>query len=277
MLSYRHAFHAGNPADVLKHSVLVSVLDYLLQKPKPLYLLDTHAGAGLYDLISDQAAKTGEAKLGIERVLAATGPRPALIAGYEKIVRASLEELGRYPGTPALLVHFQRAEDRVDLHELHPTDFPLLEARFGARPRVRVCREDGFQALLAKLPPTERRGLVIIDPSYEIKSDYDTVVERLAQAHRRFATGVYILWYPVIDRARVDRLMAALEATAIPRQLRIEFCLSADQSGYGMTGSGLVVINPPFVLEDTVREALPWLAQVMGADGPQTVSWLVGE
>ncbi len=275
MLSYRHAFHAGNAADVLKHAVLVFVLDYLKLKTKPLYLLDTHAGAGLYDLLSDQAAKTGEAEAGIQKLLAISGPRPDLIAGYEKAVRASLEVQGRYPGSPALLAAGMGPEDRLDLCELHPTDYPLLAGYFGNLPRVRVSQEDGFRALIARMPPPERRGLVVIDPSYEIKSDYSTVVTSLKEAHRRFATGVYMLWYPVIERARTDVFLKALEASGLPRQLRIELSLSPDMAGRGMTGFGLVVINPPYVLEEAAADGLAWLSQTLGATGPARIEWLV--
>ncbi|MGF1454559.1 MAG: 23S rRNA (adenine(2030)-N(6))-methyltransferase RlmJ [Alphaproteobacteria bacterium] len=275
MLSYRHAFHAGNAADVLKHAVLVFVLDYLKQKTKPLYLIDTHAGAGLYDLLSDQAAKTGEAEAGIQRVLNAPGPRPDLIAGYEKAVRASLEVQGRYPGSPALLAAGMGPEDRLDLCELHPTDYPLLAGLFGDLPRVRVSQEDGFRALIARMPPQERRGLAVVDPSYEIKSDYSTVVTSLKEAHKRFATGVYMLWYPVIERARTDVFLKALEASGLPRQLRIELSLGPDMAGRGMTGFGLVVINPPYVLEPAAAEGLAWMSQTLGATGPARIEWLV--
>ncbi len=274
MLSYRHAFHAGNAADVLKHAVLVFVLDYLKRKPKPLYMLDTHAGAGLYDLLSDKALKTGEAEHGIRRLLATPGPRPALIASYEKAVRASMEGFRRYPGSPALMAAAMGAEDRLDLVELHPTDFPLLAGQFGTLPRVRVTQEDGFQALMARMPPPERRGIAVIDPSYEVKSDYDTVVRQLVEAHRRFATGVYILWYPVIGRDRTEGFLGALQATQLPRQLRIELCLAPDNPDRGMTGFGLIVINPPYVLEEAARDGLGWLANSLGATGPTTLTWL---
>ncbi len=274
MLSYRHAFHAGNFADVLKHGVLVFTLGYLMQKPKPLALIDTHAGAGAYDLGAAEARKTGEAQAGIVRFLDAPGPVPALWQGYrDAVLRAGAAERG-YPGSPELVQRLMRAGDRLDLMELHPSDYQALAAQMAGRRAVRVHREDGLAALISRLPPPERRGLALIDPSYEVKSDYDTVVERLSQAHRRFATGVYLLWYPVIERARTTAFLEALQATGIPRQLVIEWCRSPDTTGHGMTGSGLVVINPPYTLEPAAREGLAWLSSVFEGTGPWRVAWL---
>jgi 23S rRNA (adenine2030-N6)-methyltransferase len=279
MLSYRHAFHAGNFADVLKHAVQVAVLRYLAGKAKPLYVLDTHAGAGMYDLGSPEAAKTREHRAGIERVLAAPEPWPDLVAPYLGLVRAAnpAKHLALYPGSPCLAAALLRPQDRLELVELHPTDHTALAARFAAAERARVVRADGLTHLVARMPPVERRGLVLIDPSYEIKTDYEAVVKAVAKAHRRFATGTYILWYPVIDRARVEALLTGLRATGIRAQYRIELCLLPDSPGRGMTGSGLIVINPPWTLPSLVDAGLPWLTERLAAEGPCAAGWLVPE
>jgi 23S rRNA (adenine2030-N6)-methyltransferase len=276
MLSYRHAFHAGSFADVLKHAVLVHVLRHLTRKPTPVFVLDTHAGAGWYELDTPMAQKTGEFRAGIGRLLAAPGPWPALLAPYLDLVRATNPpgELRSYPGSPALARALLRPHDRLELIELHGTDHGLLAASVGRAPGVRVAQEDGLAALVARMPPVERRAVVLIDPSWEIKSDYEAVPRALARAHRRFANGTYLLWYPVIERERADALLAALLATGIPAQFRLELGLRPDAPGLGMTGCGLVVINPPWTLPEAVAVGLPWLAGALGATGPTTMGWL---
>lgn len=275
MLSYRHAFHAGNFADVLKHVVLTFVLDYVTRKAKPLYVLDTHAGAGGYDLTSPEAARTGEHRGGIARLLG-PGPVPELAASYLRLVRAA-DPTGAcltYPGSP-LLAHSQlRSQDRLELAELHPTDHALLAARFAGLPRTRVTREDGLALLGARMPPPERRAVVLIDPSYELKAEYAAVVRSLAKAHRRFASGIYLLWYPVIERDRVGALLDALRATGIRAMFRLELCSLPDRPGRGMTGSGMIVVNPPCVLPEAVAQGLPWIHERLRATGLYSTAWL---
>jgi 23S rRNA (adenine2030-N6)-methyltransferase len=272
MLSYRHAFHAGGIADVLKHATLAFVLRHLTGKPKPLYLLDTHAGAGSYDLTSPMAARTGEFKAGIGRLLEAAElePVPALVADYLSIVRAANEpgRLTRYPGSPAILRQLMRPEDRLELAELHGTDHAALAAGLDRVPRVRLAGEDGLAMLDARMPPPERRGLVLIDPSYEVKTEAAATVAALGKAWRRFRTGVFLLWYPVIERARTEAMLEALGRTGIQNRLRLELCHLPDAAGRGMTGSGLIVVNPPWTLQAAAAAALPWLARTLGASGP---------
>lgn len=282
MLSYRHAFHAGSPADVLKHAVLGFVLRHATTKPKPLYVLDTHAGAGGYDLDSAMAEKTGEAVIGILRLRDAPEPWPPLLADLLGLVREmnEAEEGGawvRYPGSPYVAQAMLRPQDRLELVELHPTDHADLDQRFAGVPGVRVLREDGFAHLVARMPPTERRGVVLVDPSYEVKADYVAVVAAFARAHRRFATGTYLIWYPVLERPRTEALLGELAATGAKAQYRIELCTAPDAAGRGLTGSGLVVVNPPWTLPEAAAAGLPWLAERLGATGPVTTEWLVAE
>jgi 23S rRNA (adenine2030-N6)-methyltransferase len=274
MLSYRHAFHAGSFADLLKHAVLVQVLRHAVRKPKPLYYLDTHAGAGSYDLTAPMAEKTGEWRDGIARVVAAADP-PDLLRPFLELVRAANAEgpLRTYPGSPALARAILRPQDRIELVELHGTDHDLLADWAGGSALVR--RLDGLTALVHRVPPRERRGVALIDPSYEIKTDFEDVVDALAQAHRRFATGAFLLWYPVIDRARTEAMLGALRATRIPRQLRLELCPRADTPGRGMTGAGMLVINPPWNLPETAQAGLPWLARLLDAGDRWQLDWNV--
>lgn len=274
MLSYRHAFHAGGFADVLKHAVLVHVLRHAVRRPKPVHFLDTHAGAGSYDLGAAMAQKTGEYRTGIARLLAAQRPAPELVAPYLRLVEAANPPgaLRCYPGSPALARAVLRAQDRLDLVELHGTDHGILAGWAGTG--VQAHREDGLAALVARMPPRERRGVILIDPSYELKTDYHAVPQALTRAHRRFAAGSFLLWYPVIERARTDELLTAMRASGIARLLRLELGLRPDAPGRGMTGAGMLVVNPPRTLAAAAATALPWLAHAFDAQGPVVVDWL---
>jgi len=258
MLSYRHGFHAGHHADVLKHAAWVFVARYLQRKTGAVLFLDTHAGAGAYDLRAAEALKTGAFRDGIARVLARTDAPPALVADYSALVRAFKGggALACYPGSPAIAAAVARPQDRIVLCELHPTNFVRLRTWARGRARVSAQRTDGLAALRALLPPHERRAFALIDPSYEVKSDYDGVAAALAHAWRRFPAGVYMLWYPVIERSRVEAMAEALRDAALRKVFRIELCAAPDASGRGMTGSGLFVVNPPFVLPEAARAGL---------------------
>jgi 23S rRNA (adenine2030-N6)-methyltransferase len=279
MLSYRHGFHAGNFADVLKHSLLTLTINALKQKDKPFVYIDTHAGAGKYSFKSEFAQKTGEFEQGIGRVWTAAQP-PVEIKDYLSAVRAENtgKQLVRYPGSPQLVRRLIRAQDRMQLSELHGKDYEILHQLFATDKQVSVAKEDGLERLSKKLPPIQKRGLILIDPSYEVKSDYNKVVEVLENAHRHFATGIYGLWYPIIDRSVTDRMLQRLKATAIPKQLRIEHCVAPDGALRGMTGSGMLFINPPWQLQNQAEALLPWLNQEL-TDGQGTwkVEWLVSE
>ncbi len=279
MLSYRHGFHAGNFADVLKHSLIALVIDALKQKDKPFVYIDTHAGAGKYSFKSDYSQKTAEYQEGIGR-LWGNQQTPPELKDYLAGVRAENtgRQLVRYPGSPQLVRRLVRSQDRLILSELHSTDFVTLQQLFAQDRQVIVAKEDGLRMLEKKLPPIQKRGLIFIDPSYEIKADYTKVVDALETAHRHFATGIYALWYPVIDRAVTERMLQRLKETGIPKQLRIEHCVATDGAMRGMTGSGMLFINPPWQLASQAEALLPWLNQTLTDGlGQWKVEWQVPE
>lgn len=278
MLSYRHSFHAGNFADLLKHLVLVYLVDYLNKKEKPYACLDTHSGAGLYSLHGSDSQKTGEYQQGIARLIAAPTMAHPLLKRFRALIQEfnPTDELTHYPGSPALIHQLIRAQDRLLLNELHPRDWEQLAQLMQDDSRVRVEQQDAYARLKASLPFPERRGLILIDPSYEIKEEYQRVVHAISQAYRRMATGVYALWYPVVQRQQVEQLCKDLKATGIPRLLRIEHCISADTSGFGMTGSGMLIINPPYTLAEDFTHLLPELDCLLAQDKTShyQVQWL---
>lgn len=279
MLSYRHAFHAGNFADVLKHVVLTAALQAMLRKPAGLLYLDTHAGAGRYALDSDMASARGEAREGIGRVLTARLP-PLTVAAYLDQVRAlnPRGRLQRYPGSPALAAALLREQDRLLLHELHPADQAALTSLLGARPHCKVVRADGLAALKSALPPLERRGLILIDPPYERAEEYREVPAALKAGLRRFATGVYLLWYPRLSPDIAVPMLDTLAATLTRPTLQLELSLGPPGDRPGMDACGMLIVNPPYGLADTMSEVLPWLADELGRPGGGSrVDWLIPE
>lgn len=268
MLSYRHAFHAGNHADILKHLVLSLCLQHLNGKDKPYLVLDTHAGAGMYAIDSEQARKTGEYIDGIARLWNRLD-LPAPMKPYIDALQAANGglKLRRYPGSPWLAAHFARENDSLRLCELHSTDFALLRREFkdGGR-RIKVEQQDGFEVMKAALPPASRRGLVLIDPSYEIKSDYPRVLAALKDGVKRFATGTYLVWLPFLP---------SIDARALPEKLRklpgdwLQASLhvrAPATKGHGMSGSAMFVLNPPWTLKQALQDSLPWLTEVLAMD-----------
>lgn len=263
MLSYRHAFHAGNFADVLKHWVVVEVLNYLKQKEKPFVYIDTHAGAGLYSLNSDMAEKNAEYLNGIGKLWDNDWLELKDYLTIVKHIAAQAPEVKLYPGSPALAQALLRDNDRALCFDLHSSDFALLKQSMGKDARVRVRNEDGFQGLLAALPPAERRAFVLIDPSYEIKSDYETVVDVLGKAYKKFPSATYALWYPVVDRARIHLLEQRLQSSGIKDIQLFELGLRADTAERGMTSAGMIVINPPWTLKKKLDALLPKLSVLL--------------
>jgi len=279
MLSYRHSFHAGNFADVIKHIVLVEIISHLLKKDKPFDYIDTHAGAGMYDLQSFEAAKLAEYRQGVGLLNSMNYPE---LAKYFELI-ASVNELpGKldyYPGSPYFALSMMRAGDQAHLHELHAKDFRLLNtlARKGGQffADANVYEADGYQGLLRLLPPRSRRALVLIDPSYEVKSEYQTMVDTVVKAHKKFATGIYAIWYPVVDRARITQIDHILYKSGIKDIQRFELALSEDSKEKGMTASGMWVINPPWGLFEKMQLVLPKLKKdlVLDSFGPSMASY----
>lgn len=268
MLSYRHAFHAGNFADVLKHVVLLEILDYLAQKEKPFCVIDTHAGAGKYALDGDFALKTHEFETGISQ-LWQRDDLPPSVANYVNLQKRfnANGQFKHYAGSPLLIKQLLRPKDKLHLFELHSTEVGLLTTTMKHDKRIQIEHADGLKNSLRLLPPVERRGLVLIDPSYEMKSDYADVVKTLIQMHKRFATGTYALWYPVIERGRTEALETALKKSGIPNIALFELGINTDNSGRGMNACGMIVINPPWNLAATMKTVLPWLAKILGENG----------
>lgn len=280
MLSYRHSFHAGNHADVLKHTVQSLIIESLKEKDKPFLYLDTHAGAGRYQLSGEHAERTGEYLEGIARIWQ-RDDIPEELAAYMSVVGHfnRNENLRYYPGSPLIARQLLREEDKLQLTELHPSDFLLLRSEFQKDDRTRVSRADGYQQLKAQLPPLSRRGFILMDPPYELKTDYQDVVKGIQEGYKRFATGTYALWYPVVMRQQIKKMLRDLEATGIRRILQIELGVRPDSDQRGMTASGMIVINPPWKLEQQMKNVLPWLLKVLvpSGTGHTTVKWVVPE
>ncbi|MDY0501129.1 23S rRNA (adenine(2030)-N(6))-methyltransferase RlmJ [Pasteurella multocida] len=281
MLSYRHSFHAGNHADVLKHLVLMLIIENLQQKEKGFYYLDTHAGVGRYRLFSEEAEKTAEFEQGIAR-LWQRDDLPEEVARYIKLIKQvnyGGKALRYYAGSPLIAAKMLRPQDRALLTELHPSDYPLLRNNFKEFDNVTTKRDNGFQQLKATLPPKERRGLVLIDPPYELKEDYDLVVNAIEEGYKRFATGIYAIWYPVVLRQQTKRILKGLEKIGIRKILQIELAVRPDSDQRGMTASGMIVINPPWTLTQQMQNILPYLTNVLVPEGTGswTVKWITPE
>lgn len=280
MLSYQHGFHAGNIADVLKHAVLCQVIDHLLQKNKPFYFHDTHAGRGLYDLTHPVAQKTGEYRDGIARIWNHRD-MPAGLAPYIRTLQAFNTGTGlrMYAGSSLLAQRMMTGADRLAANELHPQEYQALHDNVKGLRNLRVSKEDGYAALKAALPPKERRGVVLIDPSYELVADDFAVVDALREALKRFSTGIYLVWYPVVEPARARKMVRGIAALAKEKILQLELFVRDPVAGSGgMAGSGMLVINPPWQLDVVMQETLPWLVKQLAPDtGSCRVEWLAGK
>jgi len=285
-MNYQHAFHAGNFADVHKHIVLTRVLDYLRQKPAAFRVVDTHAGAGRYDLFGPQAARSGEWRDGIARLFAmprsgaaGTDAAQALIAPYLDIVAALNPggPLRLYPGSPLIVKALLRRQDRLIACELEPSAAASLEAVLRGDTRTKALAMDGWMALFANIPPKERRGLVVIDPPYEESMDFARLSQTVAQAHRKWANGVYLLWYPIKTRAAPDALARRLRRLAVPKILRCELTITPPRADGALAGSGLIIVNPPFPLQRELQVVLPVLTRLLAPMGAYRLDWLSKE
>jgi 23S rRNA (adenine2030-N6)-methyltransferase len=273
-MNYRHAFHAGNFADVVKHATLALLIERLKAKPAAFRVIDTHAGVGMYDLNASEATRTGEWREGIGRLWNVTPPAKLapLLAPYLAAVRAANGDraaLSRYPGSPWIARHLFRRQDRLTAVELHPQDAKQLEALFAGDIQVRTIALDGWLALGAFVPPKERRGLVLVDPPFEERDEFQTMLDGLVAAHRKWPTGIYAFWYPVKDRAAVTRFRLGLAKSGIRRLLRAELTVRAATPDAEATfdGTGLVICNPPWQFADTLGTLLAGLVPLL-AQGP---------
>lgn len=269
-MNYRHAFHAGNFADVVKHALMCWIVRYLQRKDAPLCLIDTHAGAGIYDLTATEATKTGEAKDGILRLLA-RDDAPAPLAPYLDLVRAANTNQSTatlYPGSTALMTALARPNDRVIASELHPQDAVALQRTLEGKPRLQIVTGDGYRNLLKHIPPPEKRGLVLIDPPYESPDEFDQLAKAFIAAHRKWPTGVYMLWLPIKNPDQAARFTAELANAAIPK---ITFAGLDIARPEGLSATGLILCNAPFTLEADWAPTLAWLAAAL-AQGESTTS-----
>jgi len=285
-MNYQHAFHAGNFADVHKHIVLTRILEYLRQKPAAFRVVDTHAGAGRYDLLGPQAARSSEWRDGIGRVFAiprsgaaGTVSMIALIAPYLDVV-AALNPGGKlrlYPGSPLIVRAFLRRQDRLIACELEPKAAASLKGALHGDVRGKALVIDGWVALFANIPPKERRGLVVIDPPYEESVEFTRLPDTLAQAHRKWPSGLYLAWYPIKAREAPDALARRLRRFDIPKILRCELSIAPPRADGALAGSGLVIVNPPYPLERELRTILPALTRLLAPTGAYCLDWLSGE
>lgn len=282
-MNYDHAYHAGNFADVVKHALVVRIVEYLKRKDKPFRVIDTHAGSGLYDLSGERAQKTGEWRTGIGRLVEAALPDPAraLLAPYLEIV-GDLNPGGGikfYPGSPVLVRRLLRGRDRLTAIELHPDAAFELKNRFAGDFATRTIELDGWLALGAHVPPKEKRGFVLVDPPFEIDDEFGRILDGLRKAHQRWPGGIYAFWYPVKDRDEVERFRQDLAGLGIPRILDATLTIRAPLHYPRLDGTGMVIVNPPYVIEEELNVLLPVLSKVLAEDAGAgwSVKWLAGE
>jgi 23S rRNA (adenine2030-N6)-methyltransferase len=283
-MNYRHAFHAGNFADVLKHVVLMMLVEHLKKKSSPFLFMDTHAGRGTYDLSEAQAQRSGEYRNGIGRLLEAReASLPAEIASYVRLVREAAGKdhsaITAYPGSPVIVSRLKRPTDRMVLIEKLPKEADALRAALGRQRLVSVIEGDGYAALKAHLPPRENRGLVLIDPPYESDLEFDHVLAGLELAHERWPTGMFCIWYPLTDRAGPTRFHRGLERSGIRKVLDVSLRILPLDARVGMSGAGLTIVNPPWQLDDNLQELIPQLHRLLSPEGlgGSSVGWIVPE
>jgi 23S rRNA (adenine2030-N6)-methyltransferase len=283
-MNYRHAFHAGNHADVLKHVVLMMLVEHLRKKAAPFFYLDTHAGGGVYDLSLGESQRSGEYKHGIGRLL--EFPEAALppeVAAYVRLVKACAgtgrSAITAYPGSPTIVATLRRTTDRMVLAETHAREAQSLRAALGRQKLVSILDTDGYDAVKAQLPPRENRGLVLIDPPFESDAEFDRILRALETGYQRWPSGTFCLWYPLTERAAPLRFRRNFEAAGIRKVLDATLSVMPDDTPVGMRGSGLVIVNPPWLLDERLLELLPDLHRLLVPDGAggTSVEWWVGE
>ncbi|MEO1066457.1 MAG: 23S rRNA (adenine(2030)-N(6))-methyltransferase RlmJ [Pseudomonadota bacterium] len=268
-MNYRHIYHAGNFCDVMKHIVLMRLVDYLKRKDKPFRVIDTHAGIGIYDLTSDEAQKTGEWRNGIGRVISTPADaRPGPVSAYCDLVSGGepRAEVKTYPGSPKIARLLLRPQDRLTLTELHDADFSTLKEHFRDDHQTKVIHLDGWLALKSFLPPKEKRGLVLIDPPFEIRNDFDVMATRLSDALRKWQGGTYALWYPIKDQQSVNTFLRRCRDLPAREGLNLQLCVRNDSVSDRLNGSGMVIINPPYILAEDLKPTFEFLANHLAQD-----------
>jgi 23S rRNA (adenine2030-N6)-methyltransferase len=283
-MNYRHAFHAGNFGDVLKHVVLMMLVEHLKKKPAPFLYLDTHAGGGMYDLSEAEAQRSGEYKTGIGRLLEMPAAvLPPEVGAYVGLVRDCAgpghSAITAYPGSPVVVSKLRRPTDRIVLAETHAKESQSLRAVLGRGRLISILDTDGYAALKAQLPPRENRGLVLIDPPYESDQEFDRILAALELAYERWPTGMYCIWYPLTERAAPLRFRRSLERSGIRRVLDATLSVLPEDAAVGMRGAGVVIVNPPWMLDERLAELLPDLHRLLVPEGTggTTVEWWAGE
>lgn len=281
MLSYQHSYHAGNHADVLKHIILGDVVAGMFNKEKPLFMLDAFASRGIYDLNSAEALKNREFDTGIGKLWPLRFYKnPEGVQRWFDLIKSNNPNDGfeSFPGSTALLHHMARDFDRLTACDLHPQEFDSLRHSFRSSRRFNLLKRDAFETLKALLPPKEKRGLIFLDPSYEVKDEYRLIAKAVADAHRRFATGVYLIWYPVLPAGRHNELFNELKRSGIRKILRIELDCGDTFPGMQMSGTGLLIINPPWHAQQPMKESLNWVYEKLTDNrGQKSFDWLVPE
>lgn len=280
MLSYRHAYHAGNFADVVKHTTLVALLQALRRKETPCYVQDTHAGCGMYDLRSAEAAQGAEYTMGIARIL----NQPDMPACVDEFVQwvyqlNAGDDVRSYPGSPAIIQQLMRTQDRLLLTELHPQDYEALYRQFHRDKRIAIHKQDAYQGLKAFLPPKQKRGMVFIDPPYERRDEYQRVVQGLELGYQRWRTGVFAIWYPLMSQRLHSMFLQDVIASGIRKILLAELLIEPLGVEKRFAGCGMLIINPPWQLEDTLAQSYAWLTPILQSPvgGSWRVEWLVPE
>lgn len=282
-MNYRHVYHAGNFADVLKHTILILIIEYLKRKEKPFRVIDTHAGTGLYDLSSDEAQRTGEWRGGIGRLQEAilSAEESNIINILFDSIKAinTTNELNYYPGSPVIARHLLRKQDRLTAIELHPTDAEKLRSVFAGDYQTRVIELNGWLALGSHLPPKEKRGLVLVDPPFEKEGEFARLLHGLSKAHRRWPGGIYALWYPIKNLKEVSAFREALETSGIPDILDISLEIAPVYADGKMSATGMIIVNPPYLLREQLQLILPAYARVLGEHGKgrYSIRQLTGE
>ena len=276
-MNYRHAFHAGNFADVVKHVALADILLHLKKKEKPFFVLDTHAGRGIYDLQAAEATRTGESAQGIERLrpLFARKDLPDTLKTYFECVAAA--GASHYPGSPLIAAHLLRPQDRLVAIEKHAEEFAVLQSALASFRNAKAVAADGYERIAAFLPPPERRGLVLIDPPYEADDEFTRAAGALAAAYRRFATGIYVLWFPIKSKGAPDAFCGEVLASRAAKTLRVDVAVrpKSEDGKERLTSAGLIVINPPFGLDTRMSAISEIIAPLL--NGSINIEWLAGE